>query len=53
VLEGGIQMITPQPGSMGYQRLMCGDWPLYQPKSELVRELHAGLWSGAGSPTEN
>lgn len=52
VLEGGHQQITPEPGSMGYLRLMCGDWPPYQPKSEDVQRLHASIWNSATTESE-
>lgn len=43
ILEGGTGLFTPHPNSMGYKRLMCGRYPPYRPKSELVRNLSAAI----------
>jgi hypothetical protein len=37
ILEGGTGLFTPEPHSMGYQRLMFTPRPPYEPTSDLVR----------------
>ncbi len=39
VLEGGTGLFTPQNDSIGYKRIMCNRHAVYQPKSDLVRNL--------------
>ncbi len=39
ILEGGRGLFTPEPGSMGYKRLMFQSHPPYEPRSDRVREL--------------
>jgi len=40
ILEGGTGLFTPEPNSVGYKRIMCGNHPRYTPKSDLAQALH-------------
>jgi hypothetical protein len=39
ILEGGLSMVAPEPGSAGYARLFCQPHPPYRPRSQRVAEL--------------
>jgi hypothetical protein len=41
ILEGGNSLVCPLPGTSGYNRLFCQSHPLYQPKSEALKQLIA------------
>lgn len=43
ILEGGVGLFTPEPGSIGYKRIMCQQREPYEPKSELARNLAASV----------
>ena len=41
VLEGGRSLVAPLPGTVGYTRLFCNEWPAYVPRSRALRRFLA------------